>query len=152
MVEMLNFETRMVNWRDTVRGSVSSKGDCCAAWAADYVSNRNKREYLLALSLDIVSPTSPLSRIESNALDGWLVEYAWRTLIQYDQKQLLRLKYVWDYPNHFIKNKLHINDASIRIVLGRAITNLNLVLDKLEAPDKIRAYNLHARCVPRLEA
>lgn len=152
--ENMTFENRMMNWRDTVlscgRGGAAS--GCCSGWAAAYVKARNKREEVLAISLEITQPNSLLYRADVNELDGWLVEAAVRAMIQFDQKQILRYRYVWEFSNHFIKNKLHINDTAIRIVLGRAKTNLNLVLEKLESPVKIRAYNLHARSVPRPEA
>ncbi|MDY7537667.1 hypothetical protein QN372_00760 [Undibacterium sp. RTI2.1] len=147
-----SFENRMANWASTVRTKHGAGGGCCCDWAASYVACRNKREEALAVALQITEPSSELYHAHVDELDGWLVEFAWRTLIHFDQKQILRFKYVFGYPNHFIKSKLHINDSSIRIVLGRAINNLTLVLDSLEVPARIRHYNLHARCVPRLEA
>jgi hypothetical protein len=148
----LSFERRMLNWRDTVRGTSGGGGGCCSGWAAAYVAARNKREEALAISLQINESRSLLSRVDVNELDGWLVEAAVRTMIKFDEKQILRFRYVWEYPNHFIKNRLMINDASVRIVLARAVTNLKFVLEKLDSPVKIRTYNLHARSVPRLEA
>ena len=154
----MSFENRMSNWRDTVlSGGRGGSGGCCTDWAAKYVAGRNKREEALAISLEIIKPSSNLIRIDVNELDGWLVEAAVRSLVCFDQKQVLRFRYVFEYPNHFIKNRLRpqyprINDASLSLIFGRAITNLKLVLEKLETPAKIRSYNLHARSVPRLEA
>lgn len=149
----MSFENRMMNWRNTVRGGIGGGGSsCCADWAAKYVAGRNKREEALAISLQIIQPQSTLCRADVNELDGWLVEAAVRTLGHFDQIQVLRFRYVWDYPDHFIRSKLLIRESALRIVLGRAVTNLKLVLEKLEAPVKIRAYNSHAGIVPRLEA
>lgn len=152
------FEERMTNWRKTVRYGRGGDADgCCAGWARAYVLARNDREKAIALELEIVKPENILSRKEVDELDGWLVESAVAVLPYFDQKELLRLKYVWEFPNHFLKNKLRshnprINDSSLRIILGRATSNLKNVLAKLEQPAKIRSHNLHARYVPRLKA
>ncbi|MFZ6767496.1 hypothetical protein ACO0LM_10455 [Undibacterium sp. Di26W] len=154
----LELEKRLMNWRDTVRGGIGGGGSaCCAAWAAAYVAARNKEEEAIEISLEINEPQSALRRIDINELDGWLVEAAVRANLHYDQRMVLRLKYVMEFPNHFIKNKLRvqnlrINDTSIRLIHGRAIDNLKKVLEKLETPAKIRSYNSHARYVPRPDA
>jgi hypothetical protein len=145
----LDFEERLMNWGATVRGSVGSAGGACALWADLYVKHRNDQEKALAIALQIALPASPLRATDSNVLDGWLIEAAWTRLGFFDQKEALKLRYVWGYRNQFIKNKLHINGSCLDIVLGRAKTNLKLVLDKLDSPAKIRANNLHARYVPR---
>lgn len=146
------FEKRMMNWRDTVLSRGGSSGGCCARWAANYVASRNSRELALAVSLEILQPSSSLAYIGVDELDGWLVEAAVKSLIHFDQKQVLRFKYVWEYPDHWIKSKLLIRDNALRIILGRAIANLKNILEKLESPATIRSYNLHAGIVPRLEA
>lgn len=152
------FENRMENWRDTVRGGTGRKGSpFCAGWAAAYVAARHKQEEKIAMELQIVEYGSDLWRADVDELDGWIIEAAVRSLPHFDQAQVLRFRYVHEYPNHFIKDRLRaanakINDAAIRIILGRAIINLNLMLENLKTPDKIRSYNSHARCVPRLKA
>ncbi|MFZ6871146.1 hypothetical protein ACO0LF_03665 [Undibacterium sp. Di27W] len=149
----LELEKRLMNWRNTVLGGIGGGGGaCCASWAAAYIAARNKQEEALAIALEINQPCSALIRFDVNELDGWLVEAAVRTLIDHDQKQVLRLKFVWEYPDHWIKTKLHIRDAALRIVFGRAITNLKTVLDKLKSPDTIRTHNSHAGIVPRPDA
>jgi hypothetical protein len=150
----LCFERRMLNWRNTVRASNgrSGSGSCCSGWAAAYVAARNKREEALAVSLQINEPRSALLRADVNELDGWLVEAAVRSMIQFDEKQALRFRYVWEYPDHFIRSKLMIRESALRIVMARAVSNLKLVLENLDSPVKIRAYNSHAGIVPRLEA
>ena len=148
----ISFEKRMMNWRDTVLSRGGSGGGCCAGWAANYVASRNSREVALAISLEILQPSSSLAYVGVNELDGWLIEAAVKSLIHFDQKQVLRFKYVWEYPDHWIKSKLLIRDNALRIVLGRAIINLKNILEMLESPATIRSYNLHAGIVPRLEA
>jgi hypothetical protein len=148
----LSFERRMLNWRDTVRGTSGGGGGCCSGWAAAYVAARNKREEALAISLQINESRSLLSRVDVNELDGWLVEAAVRTMIKFDERQALRLRYVWEYPDHFIRTRLVIRESALRMIFARGITNLKLVLEKLDSPVKIRTYNSHAGIVPRLEA
>lgn len=147
------FERRMANWRNTVRdrhrGGV---GQCCARWALAYVRERNQREQALAASLQMMPADALPPQVAVNELDGWLVEAAVRSLAHFDQAQALRYKYVLEYPNHFIRSKLHIRDSALRIVLARAIENLKLMLEKLETPARIKTYKLHAGTVPRLEA
>ena len=146
-------EKRLMDWRDTVLGNIGGCSEkVCASWASAYVAARNEHERQLAIALEIIKPESTLSRVDVDELDGWLIEAAVRAMIHFDQKQVLRLKFVWGYPNHFIKSKLKINDTSLLIVLGRALTNLQIMLDKLDAPVKIRSNNSHAGIVPRLEA
>jgi len=144
---------RLDNWRAAVRTGAAGGADGCAtSWAAAYVAARNDREKRLAIELQIIQPVNGLCRESADILDGWLVEAAVRCMPHFDQKQALRLRYVWNYSNHFMKTKMRINDTSLHIVLGRARTNLKIVLDKLETPVKIRSNNSHARYVPRLEA
>ena len=152
------FEARMTNWRKTVRyGSGGDADGCCAGWARAYVKARDDREKAIALELKLLEPDSKLARKEVDELDGWLVESAVAVLPYFDQRELLRLKYVWLFPNHFLKDKLRchnprINDSTLRIIHARATSNLKNVLAKLEQPAKIRSHNLHARYVPRLKA
>lgn len=143
-------EARLINWRNTVRGHRCGGSGASSSWANMYIAARNDRERALAISLKIAQPENVLWRCDNNELDGWMVESAVRSLIYFDQKQLLRFKFVFEYPNHFIKTKLRINDASIRIVLARGLNNLKEVLEKIDTPAKIRTNNLHARYVPRL--
>lgn len=132
-------ENRLANWRDTVRGAGrGGAGSCSSAWAAAYVQARDDRERQIAIAMKLIRPESALYGIDVNELDGWLIEAAVSSMVHFDQKQVLRFKYVWGYPNHFIKSKLHINDTSLRIVLGRALTNLQNIIDKLDSPAKIR--------------
>jgi hypothetical protein len=149
----VSLEKRLANWRDTVRdGKSSSSTTACASWAKAYVASRNEREQQLAIALQITRPESNLSRIEVDELDGWLIEEIVRSMIHFDQKQALRYRYVFNYPDHWIKTKLQIRDNALRIVMGRALNNLKLLLDKLDSPVKIRSYNSHAGIVPRPEA
>jgi hypothetical protein len=73
-------------------------------------------------------------------------------MIHFDQKQALRYRYVFNYPDHWIKTKLQIRDGALHIVMSRALNNLKLLVDKLDGPDKIRSYNSHASIDPRPEA
>lgn len=128
---------RLANWRDTVRYGHGSGGSACASWAAAYYAARSEREQALAISLQINVPRSSVYLFNANELDGWLVETAVRGMIHFDQQQALRFKFVFEYPDHWIKTKLKLRDNALRLVLGRAQNNLEIVLKSLELPDKI---------------
>ncbi len=148
-----SLEKRLANWSDTVRGNVGGgRGGACASWASAYVAARNDREKQLAIALRIVKPESTLYAVGVDELDGWLIEAIVRSMVYFDQMQALRHRYVWNYSNHWIKTKLKINDTSLRIVMARALTNLQMALDKLESPARIRSNNSHAGIVPSPEA
>jgi hypothetical protein len=139
----VSLEKRLANWRDTVRDGKNSKSTtACASWAKAYVASRNEREQQLAIALQITKSESNLSRVEVDELDGWLIEEAVRSMAHFDQKQALRYRYVFNYPDHWIKTKLQIRDGALRIIMSRALNNLKLLLDKLDSPVRIRSANL----------
>ncbi|MGZ9713913.1 hypothetical protein ACXX82_24250 [Glaciimonas sp. GNP009] len=134
-------ENRLYNWGETVSYRGSTSGGVCAAWAKEYVRVRGKQEAMLAIALKIARPNAQMTRGDVNELDGWLIELAVRELRYLDQRHVLKYKYVWRYPNHFIKNKLHINDSTMCTLSKMALDNLQKILDKFDAPDNIRSTN-----------
>ena len=142
---------RLDNWRSTVLGKASSSAQACAFWANSYIKARNERERALAIELEIIKPESKLGRVADDDLDGWLVEAAVRTLMDHDERQLLRLIYVYQFRDHWVMSKLGIRRKRFMIVHAKALQNLRNLLVRLNQPAKIRANNLNAGN-PRLEA
>ncbi len=145
------FSRRMDNWRRTVRSVGGSGGDgsCCASWAALYVAThvaqRVSDDERRALQM-------PRSIVSVDQLDGWLMEGVVRCLADINERMALRFKYVWQYPDHWIKAKLGMRKSGLTELMARAESNVQLFLDRLENPTKILSNNLHAGKVPRLES
>lgn len=148
------FMGRMDNWRRTVRGGAGSSATsgCCALWARWYVlCHLEKRA---AADVDAgarrTQPTRPLVSVDQ--LDGWIVEAAVRTLGDFNEREVLRFWYVWQYPPHWICSKLHVRKHHLRVLLARAEKNLHQVLAKLDDAARMQSNNLHAGVDPRLES
>lgn len=146
------FERRMTNWRNTLYNpNGGGGGGCCAAWARWYVVTRDMDENALRRFIEpdllTIAP-----RISVDELDGWLVEAAVRTLPIFEDRQVLRMHYVFRYPEHWIKTKLLLRNKAVRLVLARAQGNLKKVLQNLKPAANILANKLHAGTDPRPES
>ncbi|MDR3411584.1 MAG: hypothetical protein P4L87_11680 [Formivibrio sp.] len=159
VVETLS-EKRLANWAKTVLNHGGDSSGVCAFWAKSYIALRNKEHERIALELQLVDPQSPLCSIDADLLDGWLVEAAVRAMTNFDEKQAIRYRYVWNYPDHWIRSKLGIRQNALPLVIARGKNNLRSLLEKLDTPDRIRSNatdrtcftTFHAGTDPRLEA
>lgn len=140
------FESRMENWARTVRDGFGHGAGCCASWAAMYIASRSKD------GNGDAAPPPPRSIVTVDQLDGWLVEAAVRSMITFEEKQVLRFWYVKKYPEHWIKSKLMLRRTGVRLVLARAENNLQKILANCDSPSKILFNNSHAGTVPRPES
>lgn len=159
IVETLS-EARLANWAKTVLNHGGDSSGVCAFWAKNYIALRNKEHERIAMELQLVDPQSPLCSIDADLLDGWLVEAAVRAMTNFDEKQAIRLRYVWNYPNHWIRTKLGIRQNALPLVIARGLKNLRSLLEMLNTPvrirsnatDRIRNTTFHAGTDPRPEA
>lgn len=152
MIDSHAFERRMDNWRRTVRGSLGGgSGGFCATWARWYVICRTADSNRLKTFVepDISPPRAPITVDE---LDGWLVEAAVRSLVDFNERRVLHFWYVFQYPEHWIKTKLLLRRSGVMLVKGRAENNLQKVFTRLENAANILSNNLHAGNVPRPES
>lgn len=152
-----DLEQRLYNWARVVGDRRRTGGNCSSAWAADYIANRDNRELQLAMAMGMVDRKSVLGDIEvavfneADRLDGWLIEAAWTMLMRHEDKQALRLRYVMRFGDNAIRERLRIRrNKNVHLILARAKTSLQLVLDKFKSGTIIRSYNLHAGvpCLP----
>jgi hypothetical protein len=158
--ELGDFEKRMANWRRVVCGSVSRGGDgFCAGWARLYVQTRDERErrkmlkrYGPGMALLLMPTMTSSTRISIDELDGWLVEAAVRSLPDFNERKVLQMWHVWQYPEHWIKSKLLLRRGVFRLILGRAQRNLKNALRNINCAANIQSNNLHAGTDPRLES
>lgn len=149
------FEKRMDNWRRVVRGSLGGgAGGFCAGWARLYVQARDEQEREKLCKQFAVSPEEAPSRprISVDVLDGWLIEAVVRSLPDYDQRRALQFWYVWQYPEHWIKSKLMLRRGALRVVFGRALTNVKNILHSINSAANIQSNNLNAGNNPRPES
>lgn len=151
----LAFEERLKNWAYVVSDRRRVGGNCSSAWASDFIANRNNKELQLAMAMGMVSRKSILGEIEiavfneADRLDGWLIEAAWTMLGRHEDKQALRLRYVMHWSDEQIRQKLRIRRVkNVGLILARAKTSLQQVLDKFKNQTTIRSYNLTAG-IPR---
>lgn len=136
------FIARMSNWRKVVMGPTGDGGTSqyCAGWAKLYVhlrvSEAAPAEELLA---EKIKPLSPL--VSADELDGWLVEAAWRTLGDYNERQALKSLYIYRWPADQIRRFLHgVRGRHVQLVIAKAERNLHRVLAQLESVEAIRCH------------
>lgn len=149
-----NFARRLDNWRRTVRGggASSTTAGCCALWAKWYVLCHLQQRAAADVDAQPLRTRPLMPLVSVDLLDGWIVEEAVRTLIDFNERQALRFWYVWQYPPHWICSKLHVRKHHLRLLMARAEKNLQQVLAKLDDTGIIQSNNLHAGVDPRLES
>lgn len=146
------FMKRIENWRKTVRGSLGGgSSGYCAGWAKLYTAAQLQKEIDAKVAAMIALPPMP-TRVMVDELDGWLVEAAVRSLIDYNERKVLHYWYVFQYPEHWIKTKLLLRRSGVMLVKGRAENNLRKMFTRLENAANILSNNLHAGNVPRPES
>ena len=148
------FIARMDNWRKVVHGSTSAGGasQYCAGWAKLYVHLRTSEA---APAEDVrdekIKPLSPL--VSANELDAWLVEAAWRTLGDYNERQALKSLYIQRWPASQIRRFLRgVRGPHVPLVIAKAEKNLQRVLIRLGDAATIRSTTCLPGCpVPTVE-
>lgn len=156
----IGFEKRMENWRRVVRSSVArGGGGFCAGWARLYVQTRDERErrkmlkqYGPGMALLVMPTLTASTKVSIDELDGWLVEAAVRSLPDFNERKVLQMWHVWQYPEHWIKTKLLLRKSGVRIVLAHAQSNLKNILRNLNSAVNIQSNNSHAGTDPRPES
>lgn len=149
-VKDFSLEERLRNWGYVVtRQSVSV--NVTAAWAADYVSNRNAAEFKLAVSHGLIKRPSIVEQIEIQATseasiaDAWLIESAWSCIGDFNQKQALKMMYVSRLNECFIRRKLRLRgQQNLKLLLWRAKSSLQQVLARQQNGAIIQPNNLTA--------
>lgn len=121
---------RLDNWRRVVSGPLTRAASCCALWARWYVSSRvgeaMPAEDLAELK---AQPVRPL--VSADQLDGWMIEAAWRTLGDYNERMALKAKYIYRMPDERIRLKLKgVRGSHVKLVVARAERNLLAVLER----------------------
>ncbi|MBY0241875.1 MAG: hypothetical protein K2X55_21435 [Burkholderiaceae bacterium] len=148
------FLGRMDNWRRVVQGGVGGAGNAaCAAWAKWYVALRTVEEPPAQDVLDSkVKP--PAGLVTADQLDGWLIEAAWRTLGDFNDRQALKSKYIYQLPDALIRRKLvGVRGPHVALVVARAENKLKAILKRLENPATIRLTTCLPGCpVPTVES
>ncbi|MTW11415.1 hypothetical protein GM658_12490 [Pseudoduganella eburnea] len=134
------FQARLANWRKVVKRSVGAGGasQYCAGWAKLYVHLRTSEaapgDEQLA---EKIRPLSPL--VASDELDGWLVEAAWRTLGDANERQALKALYIYQWPVDQVRRFLRgVRGPHVPLVIAKAERNLQAVLEKLGSVEVIR--------------
>lgn len=148
------FIARMDNWRKVVHGSTSAGGasQYCAGWAKLYVHLRTSEA---APTEDVrdekIKPLSPL--VSANELDAWLVEAAWRTLGDYNERQALKSLYIQRWPASQIRRFLRgVRGPHVPLVIAKAEKNLQRVLIRVGDAATIRSTTCLPGCpVPTAE-
>jgi DNA-directed RNA polymerase specialized sigma24 family protein len=129
---------RLDNWKRTVRYLGGGRGNACAFWAELYLKSRVNEE-------EANKPMQPLRvPVTVEELDGWLVEAAWKALMDFDEKQALKFRFVYGYSDHWITRKLGLQRMTVPHLLARARKSLKNNLDKFEDPTTIHINNLRA--------
>jgi hypothetical protein len=152
--EHQEFIARMDNWRKVVHGPVKagSASQYCAGWAKLYVHLRTSEAPPAEDVRDErIKPLSPL--VSANELDGWLVEAAWRTLGDYNERQALKSLYIYRWPTDQIRRFLRgVRGPHVPLVIAKAEKNLQRVLKCLGDAATIRSTTCLPGCpVPTAE-
>lgn len=122
--EAVTLEKRLNNWRRTVLYVRGGRGSACAFWAELYLKSRASEKEAA------VAPAPPRADITVEELDGWMVEAAWKAMLDFDEKQALKFWFVHQYPEHWIKRKLGLRRLGVPLLLARAKVSLKKNLDK----------------------
>lgn len=134
------FQARLANWRKVVNRPVGSGGasQYCAGWAKLYVHLRvMEAPPAEDQAAEKIRPLSPL--VASDELDGWLVEAAWRTLGDTNERQVLKALYIYQWPADQVRRFLRgVRGRHVPLVIAKAEGNLQSVLDLLGSVDSIR--------------
>ena len=113
-----DFARRMANWRKVVQTWPRENAVCCAAWAKMYIQQRLMAEQEQG-AVDLEIGAVP-AHIPVDVLDGWLVEAAWRTLGDYDQREALRSAHVLLLPDEIIRRRLRgVRGRHVRLFLAK---------------------------------
>jgi hypothetical protein len=148
------FLARMDNWRKVVHGPVTAgaASQYCAGWAKLYVHLRTSEAPPAQELLDEKhKPLSPL--VSANVLDAWLVEAAWRTLADYNERQALKSLYIQRWPASQIRRFLRgVRGPHVPLVIAKAEKNLQRVLKCVDEAATIRFTTCLPGCpVPTAE-
>ncbi len=133
------FLQRMENWRRVVRGpaGVSGESQYCAGWAKLYVHLRTSEAAPAQDEIERrLTPLNPL--VGDDILDGWLVEAAWRTLGDYNEREALRCMYIYQWPEEQLRRRLRVRGRQIPLVMAKAENRLQAVLNSLGSLATIR--------------
>ncbi len=134
------FLERMENWRRVVRGPAGASGESqyCAGWAKLYVHLRTSEAAPAQDEIERrLAPLNPL--VGDDVLDGWLVEAAWRTLGDYNEREALRCMYIYQWPEEHLRRRLRVRGRQIPLVMAKAENKLQAVLNSLGSLATIRS-------------
>ena len=144
-VDRRALQARLANWRKVVMGPAGGSAEYCAGWAKLYVSLRTDEappaEEVLS---EKIKPLSPL--VSADELDGWLVEAAWRSLGDYNERQALKALYIYRWPADQIRRFLSgVRGRHVPLVIAKAERSLEGVLALLGSADAIRCAHMPGR-------
>ena len=141
----LAFLARMDNWRNVVRGPAGSPGasQYCAGWAKLYVHLRTSEAAPVQDQIEQrIAPLNPL--VGDDVLDGWLVEAAWRTLGDYNEREALKCLYIYQWPDEMLRRRLRVRGRAVPLVIAKAENKLQGILNSLGSLATIRSTT----CLP----
>jgi len=132
-------QARLANWRKVVKRPVGGgASQYCAGWAKLYVHLRTMEAAPAEDQLaEKIKPLSPL--VANDELDGWLVEAAWRTLGDHNERQALKALYIYQWPADQVRRFLRgVRGPHVPLVIAKAERNLQGVLELLGSVNEIR--------------
>lgn len=134
------FQARLANWRKVVNRPVSAGGasQYCAGWAKLYVHLRTMEAPPAEdQAAEKIRPLNPL--VASDELDGWLVEAAWRTLGDTNERQALKALYIYQWPADQVRRFLRgVRGPHVPLIIAKAERNLEAILERLGSVEAIR--------------
>ena len=134
----MDFEGRLINWGRVINpdSKYSGNGAADTFWAKKYIENRNSREKQLAISCGLIAKENVLQQIEDQVFsdaahtDAIAIEKAWSSMIDYQQKTALKMRYVDRVPDVIVRRKLNLRGMkNLNLILWRAKSNLKHVLE-----------------------
>lgn len=137
-VDRRALQARLANWRKVVMGRAGGSAQYCAGWAKLYVSLRTDEappaEDVLS---EKIKPLNPL--VSADELDGWLVEAAWRSLGDYNERQALKALYIYRWPADQIRRFLcGVRGRHVPLIIAKAERSLESLLAVLGTAEAIR--------------
>lgn len=124
-------EALLADWGHYMRAS-GPRPRACAGWAAIYVANRNAEDFQRMPAHERTQQMAFAAEAVQRGQRAELVERAWRSIGDYQLRQLLKLRYVDNRDLSYARLRLRLKGRDVPLFLFRAKLALQKNLEVLK--------------------